>query len=259
MNVAGPTVDAGMRKRLVARYGSAVEEWLDGLPGLLAGFAERRGFAFGSPIPRRSMSALDESIAALLIEAIEPGTPLVVSSAHPAAEDVAELMSALHETGVADRSWPTVADRIDHLFDSSLKLYEWHPELVDLIPRNLYERGRRLAMRLAQDDLPTVLLHGDLTPTNILDGGAERGLVAIDPAPCLGDAAFDAVDLILWEADDLATIETRAEQLAGASGLYAQRLLDWCSAFAGMSALEVAGQATRQGRVDAFTQLAVRA
>jgi hypothetical protein len=32
MNVAGPTVDAGMRKRLVARYGSAVEEWLDGLP-----------------------------------------------------------------------------------------------------------------------------------------------------------------------------------------------------------------------------------
>jgi streptomycin 6-kinase len=155
--------------------------------------------------------ALDESIAALLIEAIEPGTPLVVSSAHPAAEDVAELMSALHETGVADRSWPTVADRIDHLFDSSVKLYEWHPELV--------ERGRRLAMRLAQDDLPTVLLHGDLTPTNILDGGAERGLVAIDPAPCLGDAAFDAVDLILWEADDLATIETRAEQLAGASGL----------------------------------------
>ena len=302
MNVAGPTVDEGMRKRLVARYGSAVEEWLDGLPGLLAGFAERRGFAFGSPIPRGSMSAvfhgrmadgrpavlkaspdrtrlaveaaalqswntahtpaviaLDESIAALLIEAIEPGTPLVVSSAHPAAEDVAELMSALHETGVADRSWPTVADRIDHLFDSSLKLYEWHPELVDLIPRNLYERGRRLAMRLAQDDLPTVLLHGDLTPSNILDGGAERGLVAIDPAPCLGDAAFDAVDLILWEADDPATIEARAEQLAGASGLNAQRLLDWCSAFAGMSALEVAGQAIRQGRVDAFTQLAVRA
>jgi streptomycin 6-kinase len=42
------------------------------------------------------------------------------------------------------------------------------------------------------------VLHGDLTPSNILDGGAERGLVAMDPAPCLGDAAFDAVDLILW-------------------------------------------------------------
>jgi streptomycin 6-kinase len=31
-----------------------------------------------------------------------------------------------------------------------------------------------------------------LTPSSILDGGAERGLVAIDPAPCLGDPAFDA-------------------------------------------------------------------
>jgi streptomycin 6-kinase len=27
----------------------------------------------------------------------------------------------------------------------------------------------------------------------MLDGGDKRGLVAIDPAPCLGDAAFDAV------------------------------------------------------------------
>ncbi|MGZ8761136.1 MAG: aminoglycoside phosphotransferase family protein [Aeromicrobium sp.] len=45
---------------------------------------------------------------------------------------------------------------------------------------------------LAQRASPSVLLHGDLTPSNILDGGAERGLVAIDPAPCLGDAAFDA-------------------------------------------------------------------
>ena len=47
------------------------------------------------------------------------------------------------------------------------------------------------------------MLHGDLTPGNILDGGTERRLVAIDPAPCLGDAAFDAVDLILWQAGNL--------------------------------------------------------
>jgi hypothetical protein len=27
--------------------------------------------------------------------------------------------------------------------------------------------------------------------------------------PCLGDAAFDAVDLILWRTDDLATVQRR--------------------------------------------------
>src|SRR5439155_19981191 len=125
----------------------------------------------------------------LLIEAIEPGTPLAVSAAHPGADAVASLLRALHGSGVADRSYPSVARRVGYLFDSSVRLYERHPELTALVPPELYRRGRARADRLAQDDLPIVLLHGDLTPGNILDGGAGRGLVAIDPAPCLGDAA----------------------------------------------------------------------
>jgi streptomycin 6-kinase len=95
-------------------------------------------------------------------------------------------------------------------------------------------------MRLAADAAPTVLLHGDLTPVNVLDGGSERGLVAIDPAPCLGDPAFDAIDLVFWRADDHETIATRAEQLAPAIGSDASRLLGWCAAFAAMVALELA-------------------
>jgi streptomycin 6-kinase len=77
---------------------------------------------------------------------------------------------------------------------------------------------------------------------DLLAGGAERGLVAIDPAPCLGDAAFDAVDLLLWQADDLKTIQARAERLAAATGLDPERLLGWCAASAGMIALELASQ-----------------
>ena len=186
--------------------------------------------------------ALDEQLGALLIEAIEPGTPLDVSSVYPAAESVAELLSSLHESGAPDQSYPTAGQRVAYLFGSSAKLYERHPELTALIPPELYERGRRLAIRLAQHDSPIVLLHGDLTPSNILDGGAGRGLVAIDPAPCLGDAAFDAVDLILWHADDLGTIEARTERLAAATGVDAQRLSGWCVAFAAMTALELASQ-----------------
>ncbi|OUC96640.1 hypothetical protein CA984_14275 [Streptosporangium minutum] len=43
---------------------------------------------------------------------------------------------------------------------------------------------------------PAGLVHGDLHPGNVLDGGP-RGLVVIDPRPCVGDPAFDAVDWVL--------------------------------------------------------------
>lgn len=204
--------------------------------------------------------AFAEELGALLVEAIEPGTPLVEGSIQPALESLAELLSSLHEPRVPHDSFPTVVERVDALFRSSTKLYDRDPELVALVPMDLYERGRALAIRLAQHDVPNVLLHGDLTPSNILDGGSQRGLVAIDPAPCLGDAAFDAIDLVLWRADDLAAIQRHAEAYAAATSVDAGRLLAWCSAFAGMSALEIAdrGGAPRT-RIEALVDLARRA
>jgi streptomycin 6-kinase len=203
--------------------------------------------------------ALDEQLGALLLEAIEPGTPLLVSSTYPA-ENVAELLSSLHGSAVADPSYPTVGERVAYLFQSSSKLYEQHPELTALVPPQLYELGRALATRLGQHGVPIVLLHGDLTPSNILDGGNERGLVAIDPAPCLGDAAFDAVDLILWQANDLETIEARAERFAVTTSADPGRLLAWCSAFAGMNALELGSQGNApRARTETLRKLASQA
>jgi streptomycin 6-kinase len=80
----------------------------------------------------------------------------------------------------------------------------------------------------------------------VLDGGAERGLVAVDPAPCSGDAAFDTVDLLMWQADDLDTLIMRAHGLAEQLGLPRERPLSWCAAFAAMVALEHA-QAAEPG------------
>jgi hypothetical protein len=89
--------------------------------------------------------ALDEQLGALLIEAIEPGTPLVVSSIYPEAQHIADLLRSLHESGVPDPSYPTVGQRVAYLFDSSAQLYQRHPQVITLIPPELYERGRRLS------------------------------------------------------------------------------------------------------------------
>jgi streptomycin 6-kinase len=127
-----------------------------------------------------------------------------------------------------------------------------------VVAPELYERGRQLAIRLVERVSPTALLHGDLTPNNILDGGNERGLVAIDPAPCLGDdLAFEAVDLLLWQAGDVDVVAARAQQLAPAIGVEASRLLDWCTAFAAMVALELAeAPNTSRERIEAALSLA---
>jgi streptomycin 6-kinase len=207
-----------------------------------------------------SVIAVDQRLGALLIEAIEPGLPLAASCCYPALDGVVELLRSLHGGGATDPSFPAVAQRVAHLYDSSTKLYARHPRLTALVPPDLYERGHRLATSLAHYDAPAVLLHGDLTPGNILDAGGARGLVAIDPAPCLGDAAFDAVDLILWQAADLPTIDARCRGLAAATGVAGGRYVAWCVAFAAMAALESGSDGDgRSARIDTLLALAARA
>ncbi len=188
-----------------------------------------------------SVLAADTSVGALLIEAIVPGTMFLESPTFPV-PDVATLLTALHTAGTPDRSYPRLTHRVAYLFDAWARHRMQQPELVGVVSPDLFERGRRLAAVLAEQTSPTVLLHGDLTPVNVLDGGEQRGLVAIDPSPCLGDPAFDAVDLLLWHADDVETITARAGALAPAIGVDASRLLAWCIAFAGMQASELASE-----------------
>jgi streptomycin 6-kinase len=252
-----PTVLAALRERWALEYDSLIQR---GSMSVVVRCRERTGQAAVLKIcPDRSLLAnearalgswrtshvpavvaVDEARGALLIEAIEPGTPLVELAAYPRTECVVDLVASLQSQSSGRQSFRPVSEHITHLFDSSRRLYEWKPELVDLISPDVYERGRKLAMRLAENAPRSVLLHGDLTAVNILDGGADRGLVAIDPAPCLGDPAFDVVDLVFWLARDAATIEMRAKRLALGIGADAGRVLAWCSAFAAMVALEIA-------------------
>jgi len=184
--------------------------------------------------------ATDESVGALLIEAIEPGTPLDEAAGYPSLGSIGALITSLHATVEPNGGQRPVAEHIVHLFQSSRKLYDFKPDVIALISHDLYERSECLALRLAAESSTTVLLHGDLTPPNVLDGGDRRGLVAIDPAPCIGDPAFDAVDLVLFRASGVGAISERARQLAPMIHVDPERLLQWCAAFAPMVALEIA-------------------
>jgi streptomycin 6-kinase len=201
----------------------------------------------------------DAALGALLIEAVEPGVPLDLTAVEVSGDAVAELVGALHG-GAPNPSFPLVGKRIDHLFRSSEALYRRDPGLTVVISEEAYMRGRALADRLSDLEHRDVLLHGDLTPSNILIGGEERGLVAIDPSPCIGDAAFDAVDLVLWRADAVETVERRAEQLAIVMDVDPSVIFSWCVAFAGMNALELASSGgSHPAQIDTLVDLAGRA
>jgi streptomycin 6-kinase len=223
---------------------------------------EAAALAFWSTphVPR--VLAVDEGTGALLLEAIEPGESLMELGVFPGLDPLAALIRSVHRAGAshagsASRRFPGVADRVQRLFESGLKDYDRRSGLEDVVSRAVYEHGRRLARELAVQPCEPVLLHGDLTPNNTLDGGPRRGLVAIDPAPCWGDPAFDAIDFVFFWANDASTIRRRAEGLADAIGVERERLTRWCQAFAAMNALEIAADSeAAPGRVAHLMSLA---
>jgi streptomycin 6-kinase len=248
-------LDAATRDRLVARFGAAVvEPWSERVPGLVADLAGRWELVVGEPIGRGNTSLVircrragrgpailklspEDELAdaearalrawaptgrvpavhavapgALLLEAIPDGTPLEAAGV----EEVAALIGDLHAVAPPPGT-PSLAERVDFVFR----------------PGSPFHAGRDGARALAADDRPARLLHGDLHPANVLHGGAARGLVAIDPRPCAGDPAFDAIDWVTWRTDDP---RRRCRELAALLGLEAERLWRWHEAFAARAA-----------------------
>jgi streptomycin 6-kinase len=184
---------------------------------------------------------------ALLLEAIVPGT--VVERA--ALTDIAALLEDLHAAppgglppapprgfsrpppgglpsalpgglphappgGLPPDGFPPLSERVEFVYDL------WIPRCQGVARADL-DRARELALELAASYAgPAALVHGDLHPGNVLLGS--RGLVAVDPRACAGDPAFDAIDWVLWHAEDRAEVERRAHELAAD--------IRWITAFA---------------------------
>lgn len=187
----------------------------------------------------------DAALGALLLEAIADETPLAERRTAVDLDEIASLIDDLHRGGgpAAADGWERLADRVEFIFELWIERHRRRGQAVTrAVPVDRLRRGQLLARQLAADAGEPVLLHGDLHPGNVLDGGAARGLVAIDPRPCVGDAAVDVVDWVFWAADDPAAWEPRSRALAAALGLDHERLWAWCAAFAAMVAAAKAAQ-----------------
>lgn len=129
--------------------------------------------------------AVDEAAGAMVLEEVLPGTM---------AEDLpvaslpvlwADLLAALHGVAVPERPLGVLRGRCEEFFVRiGRRLSE--PVIGARIDAALWAKAIQRCERLLDTQTKTVLLHGDLHLGNVLDGGAERGLMAIDPKACVG-------------------------------------------------------------------------
>jgi streptomycin 6-kinase len=182
----------------------------------------------GGPAPRL-LRADEAGDGALLIERITPGRPLS-NVRDDLIDDVAQLISNLHGGQIleeAARLLPPLADVVETLIKTAgtEAAARSSDEASMLAPR--LEKTRRLARELLSSaNGAATLLHGDLENRNILDCST-RGLVAIDPLPCVGEAAYDAG---YWLANlDRDEREPTSALLAQRLGLDPTRLLAWAA------------------------------
>ena len=217
---------------LIARlHGDAGTHWLQELPGLVLHAERRWGLRIGGAYsgctvvlrgsarfpdePRSSKGTAPWGSAAeatalehwrgqlaprllefdgdrgiLLLEAVQPGQ---AAESRSARDQWARIAG-----GVAQGLWaksPTVGTEFPTvtkvLGDLTTEIEAWSGELgADL---SLAEFAIQLSRRLAARERTAtpLLVHGDLHPGNLL-WASNRGWVAIDPRPVVGDAAYDA-------------------------------------------------------------------
>ena len=179
---------------------------------------------------------VDREQGALLLERLQPGTPLSPLADDEAATAIAAaLMRQLWRPAPAEHSFPTVADwargmeRLRAEFGGGTGPF----------PAARVEEAEALFGELLGSMGEPALLHGDLHPGNIL--AAERQpWLAIDPKGLVGEPAYEA-GVLLRELDpggpDAGRIlRRRIDQLSEALGIDRERLRGWGLAQAVLSA-----------------------
>ncbi|WP_436737007.1 aminoglycoside phosphotransferase family protein [Streptomyces sp. BBFR102] len=232
------------------RYADGRAVWLKVTPDPRIAAEEAEALAGWERTPSVvALLAADPGAGALLLDEVEPGTPVRGQEWEPV--QVAALLRELRESGPAEgpgegSALRPLAHRVCFLFDLALRRAGPDGPAAEIRLR----RARVQALELAASASEPRLVHGDLHAANALDGPGGR-LVAIDPRPAWGDPDFDAVDWVLDGVSRAEVLEERAAALADlVPGLSADRVRAWAHALGAL----LAASAARAGRDDARTR-----
>jgi len=175
---------------------------------------------------------------ALLLEHLQPGTPL----SHLQDDEATRIAAA-----VMRRLWRPVG--VAHSFRS---VADWAVGLQRLrarfgggtgpLPAKMVERAERSFAELLSSDAELLRLHGDLHHNNILRA-QRQPWIAIDPKGIMGAPSYDAATLLLSRLDptqprpvSIQRIARCADTLGEELGLDQVKLLQWAFAQAVLSA-----------------------
>jgi streptomycin 6-kinase len=184
----------------------------------------------------------DAARGALLLERLEPGTPLTALCEEDdgaATAAAAAVMRKLERAGrLHTHRRPTAADW-GQGFEKCRKHFGGG---TGPFPKRLFEEGESLYVELLNTSAPAILLHGDLHHGNIL-AAARAPWLAIDPQGVGAEPAFEVgallrnpfPQLLQWP-DPVRVTERRIAQLSDELGFERERVRGWGLAQAMLSA-----------------------
>jgi streptomycin 6-kinase len=181
---------------------------------------------------------LEHMDGAMLIERLDPGTPLVDRVRRGNDADATEALSdviAAMDPGDPPRDCPTVED-----WGRGFARYRASGD--DQVPPDLVSHAERVFHELAASQGRTRLLHGDLQHYNVLFD-RDRGWVAIDPKGVVGELEYEIGAALRnpGEKPDLLAnpfvVDRRLATFTDRLNLDAARTLEWAFAQAVLSAI----------------------
>ncbi|MGY6653058.1 aminoglycoside phosphotransferase family protein [Amycolatopsis sp. TRM77291] len=205
----------------------------------------------------RVVQVLDAELTAgaILLEGISPGTQLLDVGANVPWAEVGDLLTQIHSVAPPP-DFPPLEDRVVFMYELAERGLRGSVAEATLSLETL-DRARLRALELATSGGGNAIVHGDLHPGNVLDGGPGRGAVAIDPRPSVGDPSFDLADWVTLPMRDGGTLEDGFDAIAPhLPGFDAGRVRAWCVALAPLFVMRPLERGERTPFVDAMLLMA---
>ena len=169
----------------------------------------------------------DESLGALLLERVDPGSTLATLDDHVRSTEVAaQTMLKLWQAAPANLEFRNLESWTGGL----VKLRARFSGATGPLDSGLVDVAENIRAELVQGAQPSCLLHADLHHFNILYGSGS-GWVAIDPKGVIGDPSYEPASFLLNPNPtvflDRAIQETRIAILAEHLNMDKQRIARW--------------------------------